>query len=372
MKRPSLQRQRGVSLVEVAIASVILGACGVLLWNVIDSQAKVASADRSISTMDRVHDAILAYAYLHRELPCPALVTTGLESCDGNTEGYVPYLTLGLPEPAAGHIRYRMALDVRSPTASSPYRVVTGLRSGEFDDLSAQLVPLAAVAPDGHEELFDLCQALGSPARSGEIAYALGLDNAIAVPVAAGAGAPSAPALAPAAVMDQVVGRAQFAAKLQCGSLAVAGRAHFNAALAADTMSRAIADMVAQLALVEFTYSVDLAQGVYFEANSFHSLYRANMKRLGALAASEATNGVDSAALTVAEVRTALAGTYTAALALNVARFAINLHNAGIRKQTLKDLRTETERAAAEIKARAVIGSSSAFFLEDKWSPPKP
>ncbi len=370
MKRSTLRRQRGVSLVEVAIASIILGACGVLLWNVIDNQAEVASADRSLSAMDRVHDAILAYAYLHRELPCPARATTGLESCDGSTEGFVPYLTLGLPEPAAGHIRYRMALDIRSPTASSPYRVVSGQRLGEFGELSAQFVPLAAFAPNGHEALFDLCQALGSPAHSGELAYALGLDTAAAIPVAGATGAPPAAASAP--VMDQIVGRAQLAAKLHCASLAVAGRAHFNAALAADTMSRAIADMKAQFELVEFTYGVDLAQGAYFELNSGYSLYRANVKRLGALAASEATNGVNSAALTVAELKTALAGAYTAALAVNLTRFSINLDSARIHKQMLEDLKTRSERAASEIKARAVIGGSSAFFLEDKWSPPKP
>ena len=355
MKRSSTRYQRGMSLVEVAIASVILGACGALLWNVIDSQDRTASTGRSLSMVDRAHDAILAYAYLHRALPCPAQVTTGIEHCDGNSEGFLPYVTLGLPEPAAGHIRYRMAPDTRSPASSDPYMVVSPELTGANKDLVAKLVPLSTVMPDGYETLFDLCQALGSPAHSADVAYSLTPDSGMA---------------ASAAV--QVVGRARLAAKLHCASLAVPGRAHFNTALAADTMNRAMEDILAQYEMVEFTAGVDLAQGIYFEANSLLSLHRANTKRLGALAVSEATNGVESAALSTAQISTAKAGIYTVALGLNVARFAINLAHVEARRVTLTALKAETQKTAVEIRAHATGGSSSAFFLEDKWALPAP
>ncbi len=362
MKNPLSRHQRGVSLVEVAIASVILGACGTLLMGVIDRQAKVASVERSTTLVDRAHDAILAYAYLHRGLPCPSQVTTGVETCDGHTEGYLPYVTLGLPEPTAGRLRYRMSLDLKSPTASSPYSVVTSQRTGEFGDLTAQVVRLASISPAGHEALFDLCSALASAGNAAQSAYAVGV-----APEAAMSAAITTPSSAPP-VHEETIGRSQFAAKLQCGALATAGRAHFNAALAADTMNRAMEDILAQFVLVKGTYVVDLLQGKYFLANSIYSLHRANTKRLGALAASQASNGVDSHALSIAQAKTALAGAYTVGLSINAARFAINLAHAEMREQTLRELRTRTNRAATDIRARAMVGSASAFFLEDKWS----
>ena len=366
MRQASPHRQHGVSLVEVAIASVILALCGVLLLGVIDRQAKVAGVDRSMTLVERAHDALLAYAYLHHGLPCPSQVTTGVESCDGKDDGYLAYITLGLPDPAAGRLRYRMAPDLRSPASSSPYRVVTSRRTGDFGDLQAQVVPLASLLPAGHEMLFDLCEALGSPSGSARTAYELGMeaDKMLA--------AGNAPTSLASSVMTDVVGRSQLAAKLQCGTLAVAGRAHFNAALAADTMNRAIEDILAQAVLVKETNAVDLEQGLYFFLNSTYSLYRANTKRLGALATFQASNSTDSRALSVAKAKTAMAGAYTAAMATNVARFSINLARAKAREKTLTDLRTQADRAASEIRTRALVGGSSAFFLEDKWSAPAP
>ncbi|MGI4779274.1 MAG: type II secretion system protein [Janthinobacterium lividum] len=367
MKQVLRRRQRGVSLVEVAIASMILGACGVFLLGLIDRQTKVASGNQSLSMIDRAHDTILAYAYLHGRLPCPAQVTTGIESCDGKSDGYLPYLTLGLPDSGAGRVRYRMAPDTSAPAASHPYRIVAGQRSGKFNELFAQAVPLASIALDGHEPLLDLCQALGSSTHSAEIAYALALDPGVAASPSSSS-TPTAGPLAP----TQTVGRAQLAAKLHCGNLAVAGRAHFNTALAADTMDRAMDDILAQFLLLKYTYSYDLLQGLYFEASSIDSLATANTKRLGALAASQASNGANSAALGMATYKTLAAGIYTAALTLNVARFVTNLARAEEHNKILTKLKQETEKSAVEIKGRAVIGSSSAFFLEDKWSQPAP
>ena len=137
-------------------------------------------------------------------------------------------------------------------------------------------------------------------------------------------------------------------------------------------MNRAIEDILAQAVLVKETNAVDLEQGLYFFLNSTYSLYRANTKRLGALATFQASNSTDSRALSVAKAKTAMAGAYTAAMATNVARFSINLARAKAREKTLTDLRTQADRAASEIRTRALVGGSSAFFLEDKWSAPAP
>lgn len=357
MKRVTLKRQRGVSFVEVAIASVILSACAVLLWGVIDRQAKVARSDQSFTLVDRVDDAILAYGFLHGRLPCPAPLTTGAELCDGTASGFLPYLTLGLPEPNAGRIRYTVSMVAPSPVTGSPYQVVVTQQSGADKNMSAIVVPLAGVAPNDHEPLLDLCRTLGASSVGHGTAYALTLDPD---------GAKSAEAV------EHTIGRAQLAARLQCSTLAVAGRAQFNAALAADTMARAMSDVYHQFELIKFTYAADTAQGVYFMVNSAYSLERAVTKKTAAMAAMQASDGVDSKALTLSQVNMAKAGVYTAAMTSNLARFITNQIVAEGREDTLKKLLATTQKTAVDLKARALLGNSSALFLEDKWSKPAP
>lgn len=370
MTHPSRRHQRGLSLVEVAIASVILGACGVMLWAVIDRQAKVTRSDQSSTLIDRVNDAMLAYGYLHGRLPCPSPLTTGMESCDGKDMGFLPYLTLGLPEAAAGRIRYQVSMVAPSPVTGSPYRVVVTQESGETKDLTAQVVPLASVMPGGHEPLLDLCETLGTAADGRKTAYALTMDPGGATTTPTSTAAPAAPVTAEA--VAHTVGRAQFAARLHCSALSVAGRAQFNTALAADTMARAMRDVVAQFGLIKFTYVADTAQGAVFASNAAYSLYRAKTKTMAAQAAAEASVGKEIAARNLAVVKMVLAGAYVGATASNLARFVTNEVIAESREGTLNDLLATTEKTAADLKARAILGNSSAFFLEDKWLPPTP
>ena len=354
-------RQRGVSLVEVALAAVILGACAVVLWGVIDRQARTTRADQSLSLVDRAHDAILAYAYLHRRLPCAAESTDGIAACGGTGTGFLPYITLGLPDPKAGNIRYRVSMTAPSPVTGAPYRVIVGQRSGSFNDLFAQTVPLATVSPGGHEELFDLCEALNSGSANGEMAYELTLDP----------GTGAATAASPSAVA-QTIGRSQLAARLQCASMAAAGRAHFNAALAADTMARAMADYDAQFNLGFHTYYADWAQGLWFFANSTYSTKRAITKVTAADAEWNATNYLHASPYYMAVSKIPLAGLYTGAMASNLARFSKNIDTGNKRRATIRAMLDTTNLSATEIKNRAILGSSSAFFLEDKWSAPAP
>lgn len=370
MKQMSLRRQRGLSLVEVAIASVILGACGVLLWGVIDRQAKVTRTDQSFTLIDRVNDAMLAYGYLYGRLPCPAPQTTGMENCNGKDTGFLPYLTLGLPDVAAGRVRYQVSMVAPSPVTGSPYQVVVAQQSGPTEDLFARVVPLASLTPGGHEPLLDLCQALGSAAHGREMAYALAMDPGGAASPSSSTSTPATPVTAEA--VKHTVGRTQFAARLHCSALAVAGRAQFNTALAADTMERAMRDVVDQFMLIKFTYAADTAQSVIFNANAAYALKRAVTKTTAAQAAFHASNGVDSAPWTLAKINMALAGTSTAVSTSNLARFVTNEVVAKSREGELKTLHDTTKSTASALNARALVGSSSAFFLEDRWSPPAP
>ena len=371
MRPRHLRRQRGLSLVEVAIASVILGACGVMLWGVIDRQAKVSRTDRSSTLIDRANDAMLAYGYLHGRLPCPAPVTTGMESCDGKDSGFLPYLTLGLPDPAAGRVRYRVSMVAPSPVTGGPYQVVVTQQSGPEKNLYARVVPLSGMSPGAHEPLLDLCQSLGASVHAGKMAYGLALDPAgAAAPAPIGTAGSSTPVTAEA--VQHTMSRAQFAARLNCSYLAAAGRAQFNVAMAADSMARAMDDILEQFKLVKFTYAGDTAQGVYWELNSIYSLDRAITKTMAAQAALLASNGVNSAPRNLAAVKMLLAGTYTAALTSNLARFVTFQVKAESREDELRDLLEVTEKTAADVKARALLGTSSAFFLEDKWLAPAP
>ncbi|MGJ7580320.1 type II secretion system protein [Variovorax sp. RHLX14] len=373
MTHLSRRRQRGLSLVEVAIASVILGACGVMLWAVIDRQAKVTRTDQSATLIDRVNDAMLAYGYLHGRLPCPSPLTTGKESCDGKDIGFLPFLTLGLPDAAAGRIRYQVSMVAPSPVTGSPYQVVVAQEFGEAKDLAAQVVPLASVMPGGHEPLLDLCETLGTAADGRRMAYALTMDPGGATMTPTSTAAPAAPATpVTAEAVAHTVGRAQFAARLHCSTLSVAGRAQFNTALAADTMARAMRDVVAQFGLVKFTYAADTAQGAVFASNAAYSLYRASTKTMAAQAAAEASVGKEIAARNLAVVKMVLAGAYVGATASNLARFVTNEVIAESREGTLDDLLVATNKTAADLKARAILGNTSAFFLEDKWLPPAP
>lgn len=367
MTRIVLKRQRGVSFVEVAIASVVLSGCAVLLWGVIDRQAKVVRSVQSFTLVDRADDALLAYGYLHGRLPCPAPLTTGAELCDGKATGFLPYLTLGLPEPDAGRIRYRVSMVAPSPVIGSAYQVVVTQPVGAFKDPAATAVPLAVLNPNGHEPLFDLCRALGAPAVGREMAYALTLDPGSAKTASANAVTPMT-----AQAVEHTVGRSQFAARLHCGALAVAGRAQFDAALAADTMAHAMGDIHHQFELIKFTYVADTLNGAFFLGNSIYSLKRAVTKTTAAMAAMQASDGADAKALTLSRVNMAKAGIYTAAMASNYARFLTNEGLAELRERTLEELKIATGKSAADIKARALLGSSSAFFLEDKWSKPAP
>ena len=379
MKSTSSRRQRGLALVEVAIASVVLGACGVLLWGVMDRQAKVARSDRSGTLVDRASDAILAYGYLHGRLPCPAPLTTGLESCDGKDTGFLPYITLGLPDVAAGNVRYQVSMVAPSPTTGSPYQVVLAQESGTAGDLVAQTVPLSDVMPGGYEPLMDLCNALGAPAHAREMAYALSMDpggGASAIMIPTGVTTPTTPATPATPVTSEAVkhtvGRAQLAAQLRCSTFAAAGRAQFNAALAADTMARAMKDVLAQFRLIKFTYAADTAQGAIFAANAAYALKRAVTKTMAAQAALEASNGLDTGARNLAVVKMALAGTSVGVTESNLARFITNQAIAESREGALEDLLGATQRTADDIRSRALLGSASMFFLEDKWLPTKP
>lgn len=113
------RRQRGLSLIEMAVALVIVGF---LLGGVVGTVGALQSRQRFTSTqaqLEEIRDALIAFAAVNRRLPCPADPTVadttagaGLEraanagGCVGGSSGVVPWATLGLPETDAWGRRF--------------------------------------------------------------------------------------------------------------------------------------------------------------------------------------------------------------------------------------------------------------------------
>ncbi len=103
-------RHRGFSLVEMAVALLIVG---LLLGGLLGSVGALEQRQRSARTaaqLEEIRDALVAFAIANLRLPCPAdpatpdtVVGAGLENaptsvgCTGGASGVLPWATLGLP-----------------------------------------------------------------------------------------------------------------------------------------------------------------------------------------------------------------------------------------------------------------------------------
>jgi prepilin-type N-terminal cleavage/methylation domain-containing protein len=112
-------RQRGFSLVEMAVALLIVG---LLLGGLLGTVGALEKRQHSAGTaaqLEEVRDALTAYAVANRRLPCPANPATpdtvagaGLENaptaagCTGGASGALPWATLGLPSSDAWGRRF--------------------------------------------------------------------------------------------------------------------------------------------------------------------------------------------------------------------------------------------------------------------------
>ena len=154
MKKLSIDRQRGFTLVELAIVmfivSLLLG--GMLLP--LSAQQDVRAYGETQKILAEARDALLGYAMANDRLPCPASsASNGVESpvgggaCTNPYDGFFPSATLGLaPVDSRGYLvdgwggeidnRVRYAVTTASTNA---FTTVSGMKNTGMTSLAPDL-----------------------------------------------------------------------------------------------------------------------------------------------------------------------------------------------------------------------------------------
>src|SRR5690606_16859435 len=88
-------RQRGFSLVELAVALAIAALLTVLLVNLLPLGHQILEAERQQQELAQAEQALLGYMRSHGHLP--GADADGNGRADGATSGWLPVADLGLP-----------------------------------------------------------------------------------------------------------------------------------------------------------------------------------------------------------------------------------------------------------------------------------
>ncbi|HYA66943.1 MAG TPA: prepilin-type N-terminal cleavage/methylation domain-containing protein [Burkholderiaceae bacterium] len=101
------RRERGFTLVEIAISLVLLALAAVGVFAILEQQIEQHRISDTNATLLKAHDAVLSFVTGYGRLPCPAVAgSNGAESIASNVggiitctseSGFLPAVTLGMP-----------------------------------------------------------------------------------------------------------------------------------------------------------------------------------------------------------------------------------------------------------------------------------
>ena len=260
-----MHRQRGVSLLELAVGLVIAAVLAALLLSVLPLGTEVADGERQQRELARADEALLGYLRSHNRLPAADsdIDSDGREDA-GTTNGWLPVLELGLP----AHLRIRYQVqpalasdpgDVFRPLLPPDYRGELGLAGNGLDMCMRLLLNQRDGLTVGGLDM-PVAYYLGHPGAPGHDTGPMdAVWNTASQPVPGAADAP---------LLSLATGPAELASRLACPDRLARAQGSAQTAYAAySTMRvtdlnrdfRAFDVKIAQLILDEATTTRNLA-----------------------------------------------------------------------------------------------------------------
>ena len=354
-RRRLISRQAGFSLVELAVALVIIGVIGVIAWRWIASTREPLQRPAILSQLAEAQVAVEGFVLSRHRLPCAATDTGGNEDCASATAVRLPWRTLGL-DSRFGALHYGVnrggaGLDLAAlPPASvapdlnidfSPAIPVLALSTDASVNTAAAAVTAAITAAGNRRAQvngLDWCRVLrryaanpavagtlqaGNPGASMPVAFVLvhpGLNNVFeGNNVAGGAGGwrfdfPGRPQAADFDDISLAVGPADLSARIGCaarlGGMQAAGQgaytAYDNARVVQEYWSLRVFD-------------IDQAQSAVASAESGVALAAVNLALAVGSAALAIASASNTEGITIFGIALAAANVVTAGIEVTLA-----------------------------------------------------
>jgi prepilin-type N-terminal cleavage/methylation domain-containing protein len=141
-------RAAGFTLLEMAIVVAIVGLLGLLVGSAYAKLGDRRSREQAMAQTEAARQALRGFMLAHKRLPCPDRTARGFEDqpCPaGQTMGWLPYQTLGLPPPTD---LTRMIYGVYRRGTDADLVVPAGGAAGgvDFEDTGSLVRTLSLVA----------------------------------------------------------------------------------------------------------------------------------------------------------------------------------------------------------------------------------